>query len=163
MSPRKIYNGILTGCGGAAAAAILFIVLLVSLNIFLRKFLQTSIPWTIEVCEYALYFATFMAAPWVLAKNAHIRVDVFTSFLDAHYRRYLNLFVDLIGLGTSLVFLVYGIQATYASWTSNALVFKELIVPEWRLLLIIPISFFLLSLEFFIRLTVGLRSKPEAS
>jgi len=160
---RKIYNGILTGCGGAAAAAILFIVLLVSLNIFLRKFLQISIPWTIEVCEYALYFATFMAAPWVLAKNAHIRVDIFTSFLTLRYRRYLNITVDLIGLGVSFVFLVYGIQATHASWASNALVFKELIVPEWRLLSIIPISFFLLSIEFAIRLTVGLRSEPEAS
>lgn len=162
MNLRRIYNGILTGCGAAAAAAILFIVLLVSLNIFLRKFFQISIPWTIEVCEYALYFSTFMAAPWVLAKNAHIRVDIFTSFLTPRYQHVLNVAVDFIGLGISLVFLVYGIEATYASWASNALVFKELIVPEWRLLLIIPMSSVLLSLEFSIRLAAGLRSRPEA-
>jgi len=158
---RNLYNSILTGCGVTAALAILFIVFLVSVNIFLRKFLQTSIPWTVEVCEYALYFATFMAAPWVLNQNAHIRVDVFTSFLTPEKSRYLNIIVDFIGLGVSIVFLVYGVEATFASWVGKALIFKELVVPEWWLLLILPLSALLLTIEFLSRLTAGFSSQPK--
>lgn len=138
----------LSACGALSALSIFAIVLLISANVLLRKFAQTNIPWAIEVSEYALYASTFLAAPWVLAKNAHIRVDVLTGRLTENTKARIESWVNALGLCVSLVFFYYGLQATWAAYSGNAIIFKELILPEWPLLAIIPFSACLLMLEF---------------
>ncbi|MFT6556382.1 TRAP transporter small permease [Sneathiella sp.] len=152
MRLSKFYDGLLVGCGVASAVAIFTIVVLVSINVMLRKFFHFSIPWTIEVSEYALYFSTFIAAPWALAKNAHIRVDLLANALTGRASLLLESATNVVGFLVSIVFLVYGIVSSYDSWSNNAMIFKELIIAEWLLLAIIPISAFLLSVEFIRRL-----------
>ena len=63
-------------CAALVAVSIAFIAFLIPLNLFMVKAQLGGIWWLFEGVEYVLYFGVFIGAPWVLQKNAHVKVDV---------------------------------------------------------------------------------------
>ena len=55
---------------------LIFMMLSVSADVFMRYFLSKPIFWVVEVNEYAVIYATFLGAAWVLAKDGHIKVEL---------------------------------------------------------------------------------------
>ena len=152
LSPRLIYTGFLNLCGLLAGAIIALIAVMVSLDVVLRNLAIGNFPWLIEVTEYALFGITFLAAPWVLHLGAHVRVDILIEALPRKANIVLECLMDIFGFLLSLVLIYYGIVATLDAWSLGSLIFKELIVPEWQLLWVIPFSGLLLALEFMLRI-----------
>jgi TRAP-type C4-dicarboxylate transport system permease small subunit len=146
------YARFLDGCGLLAGGLIAALAILVTVDVALRNFGITNLPWVIEVGEYALYGTTFLAAPWVLHQGAHVRVDFLLAVLPRAFARAAGSLMDGIGLAVSLTLLVYGFQATHASWRHGSIIVKELAVVEWPLLAILPLSAALLAIEFTRRL-----------
>ena len=58
-----LYRFLMQACGALAAALIGVVVLLVSFDVVARNVGAFSLPWIVEVTEYALPLATFLAAP----------------------------------------------------------------------------------------------------
>ena len=54
---------------------LLVMVVLVTADILLRNITRTGFPWANEVSEYALYAMTLLAAPWLLRRGQHVRID----------------------------------------------------------------------------------------
>ena len=149
---RHVYSALLHLCGTIAGLILATIAALVSVDVVIRNFGLGNMPWLLEVAEYALYVATFLAAPWVLHQGAHVRVDLLLTSLPAAAARRLEQVVDVIGLGVSAVFFYYGLKATLDAFATGAMIYKELIVPEWWLLAVLPSATFLMSVEFLRRL-----------
>ena len=97
--------------------------------------------------------------PWVLAENAHVRVDILINQLPASLARWLDAMINLCGLLVSAILVYYGVLATWDSYRLGSLIFKELSFPEWWLLWIMPLSGLLLGLEF-IRRSWQLFTRP---
>ena len=153
------YQRLLGLCGFVAGALIAALALLVSADVVLRNVTAGGLPWVLEIAEYILYISTFLGAPWVLSRNGHVRVDVFVSHLPVRLCRWADAAIDLIGLFVSLVLLYFGALATLDAQRIGSLIFKELVVPEWWLLIVIPCSAALLTVEFARRLSR--RCAPE--
>jgi hypothetical protein len=64
--------------------------------------------------------------------------------------------MNSLGLIVSLAIVYYGSLATLDAYSLGSLIFKELIIPEWCLLWIMPFSGLLLTLEFGIRIRLAL-------
>jgi len=141
--------GLLAGCAFAAIAA------LVTVDVALRNLGIGNLPWLLEVAEYALYVATFVAAPWVLRQGAHVRVDLLLNVCGRGAARALERIADAAGAAVSLVLFWYGTAALLDSFRLGSLIFKELVIPEWWLLAFIPLTTALLALEFALRLARG--------
>ncbi len=148
-----LYRQLLDLCGLIAGVMIGALALMVSADVVIRNLGAGGLPWALEVAEYILYVSTFLGAPWVLARNAHVRVDVFVSQVPASAAHWADVAVDLVGLLVSLVLLYFGATAAIDAHRIGALIFKELIVPEWWLLTVIPFSAALLTVEFCLRLS----------
>ncbi len=133
----------------AACAAILLGVtaLAVTLDVVARNVGLGSLPWILEVSEYVLPLATFLAAPWLLYRNEHIRLDVLLGSLP-----WLRYVVDLVGLAVCGVLVVYGVRTIQNSLAQGSMVFKSVVFPEWWLFVPVPICFGLLAIEFVRRL-----------
>jgi len=159
----RAYARLLEGCGLLAGAAIGLLALLISADIFGRNLGLFNFPWLLEVSEYCLYVATFLAAPWVLRLGAHVRVDVLIEALPARAAAWLERLADTIGLAVSAVLLWYGWLAAYDAFRLGSRIAKELIIPEWWLLCVIPLSALLLVIEFALRLgrARAARTAPE--
>lgn len=148
----RLYRALFDACGLAAGLTVAALAVLVSVDVAARNVGWFNLPWLLEVSEYALYGLTFLAAPWVLAENAHVRVDMLVNVLPRPIARGLEAFADLVGLAISGMLIYFGWLATRDAYVQGSLIFKQLIIPEWWLLWIMPFSGLLLALEFCRRL-----------
>jgi len=154
------YDRLLAACGLAAGIAIAIMAVLITLNVALRNLGLANFPWLLEVSEYVLYIGTFMAAPWVLRLGAHVRVDLVVGSVPRPVARLLNLAADLAGAFLSAVLGWYGARIAWEAFTRGDLLFKEIVIPEWPLLVVIPVSGLLLTIEFIRRIAAG--SQPPS-
>jgi TRAP-type transport system small permease protein len=148
----RAYLGLLHA--GAVAAALLLgaLALLVTADVVARNLDWGTLPWILEVSEYCLPLATFLVAPWLLARGEHVRVDVLMTVLPRRVGRALERAADAAGFAVSAVFVVYGTRAIASSVQQGSLVIKSIVFPEWWLFAPVPVSFAFLAVEFLRRL-----------
>src|SRR5262245_9745704 len=101
------------------------LILIMTVEIAIGSFGIGSRPWLIEVAEYLLCGGTFLAAPWVLRRGAHVRIDIVLTALPRHISRRLEQFVDLLGCGISAVLFYYGCVTVAQAWRANLILFKS--------------------------------------
>jgi TRAP-type C4-dicarboxylate transport system permease small subunit len=145
-----------------AALLLLAMVLLVTADIALRNTARFGFPWANEVTEYALYLTTLLTAPWLLRRGQHVRIDMALVLVPPRVAWLMEAIADLLGLAASLVLVWYGGVMTLQSARLGSLTIKNLVFPEWWLLVPLPVCFALLALEFvlrFHRLMTGPRTR----
>ncbi|MGH8429640.1 MAG: TRAP transporter small permease, partial [Solimonas sp.] len=120
--------------------------------VLLRDLGLGSLPWLIELSEYLMYAGTFLAAPWVLRQGSHVRVDVLLVALPKRLAMRAEQIVDCCGLAISAVLLYYGAAVVADAWRGGMVAYKTWYVPEWLLLLAIPLGCALLAIEFILRI-----------
>src|SRR3712207_3524539 len=96
--------------GRGAAWAILAAVLVSAVNAIVRKAFGVSSNAWLEL-QWYLFGAVFMlCAPWTLAVNEHIRIDIVSSRLSATARNVIEM------IGHLLFLLPFALVMTYLSW-----------------------------------------------
>lgn len=153
-SAGRLYHLLMSCCGGLAALTFGLMSVLVTLDVVLRNFNIDFIPASVEITEYMLMIATFIAAPWLLYQGGHIRIDVVVNKLPATTQKILVIICNLIGAFVCGVLTWQSCVVLQDSHKQGSLVFKELIFPEWWLSLPLLISSALLTLEFLRRLRI---------
>ena len=82
----------------ALSAGILGVIaVIIAINVVLRNLGLPVIYGALDAIQYALMIATFMGAPWVLAKGGHVKVDLLTASLAPVARARLSRVTSLIG------------------------------------------------------------------
>jgi TRAP-type transport system small permease protein len=135
------------------ACVLLFaMTLLIGADVVLRNVGLGGIAWSNEVCEYILYLVTLLAAPWLLRRGQHIRVDILLRALPPRIGWLLEWIGDIIGLVCCLYFVRYGFRVLADSYAAGAISIKTLVLPEWWLLVPMPFAFVAVSIEFIFRI-----------
>jgi TRAP-type C4-dicarboxylate transport system permease small subunit len=148
----RAYRGFLHACAVIAALLLGVTALFVTGDVVARNLGLGTLPWILEVSEYVLPLATFLVAPWLLARNEHVRLDVLLTALPQPLARALGRLADVLGLAVCIVFVVYGARAVASSAQQGSLVIKSIVFPEWWLYAPVPVCFALLAIEFVRRL-----------
>ena len=138
---------LMRACGGVAAAVIALITLLVCFDVISRNLGFRSVVWINEVTEYALPVATLAAAPWLMWRNQHVRLDLLGAVLSPRAQRRVDRFSAALGLIVSLLMVWYSIRTLLDSRAAGSIMLKALVFPEWWLFVSVPIGFGLLALE----------------
>ena len=140
----------------AATAGVLLgsMALAVAFDVVSRNIGFGAFPWIADASEYSLPLATFLAAPWLLAKNEHVRLDVLLHVLPGRAARMLDAASNSIGLAVCAVLVAYGLRTIANSASQGAMVIKSMVFPEWWLYVPVPLCFALLGIEFARRLCV---------
>ena len=131
---------------------LLALLLVICADVFTRNVFRTGLTWGNEVSEYLLYLMTLCAAPWLLRRGQHIRVDILLRALPGTVAWVLEWVVDIIGVASSLVLVYYGGSTVLDAIRSHATTMKSLVLPEWWLLWPFPVVFLLLAIEFCFRM-----------
>lgn len=135
-------------CAGLSAAILAAIALGISVNVVLRSVSDTALYGLLDLVEYGLLTATFLGAPWVLARNAHVSVDLVTASLPRHVARPLARLTAALGLIVSAVFLFYAIEAAMISAGRGSMIRQAFVLPEWWTLAAAPVGFALICAVF---------------
>lgn len=155
------YAWLLTCCGFAAGATLFLLALLITLDVLLRNLGLFSSGALLEITEYALFATTFIAAPWVLWLGSHVRVDLMLTQVPPPVARLMEIAADSVGLACSALLGWHGLGVTLETFQRGTLIVKQLVVPEWMLMLFIPVSCLLLVIEFLRRIVVAWRTPPR--
>jgi TRAP-type transport system small permease protein len=128
------------------------VLLLVCVDVIGRNLGFRSISWTVDVTEYSLPLATLLAAPWLLYRNEHVRLDLFSNSLSERWRIRMDRFGALVAALVCFVLAWYGVAAMLNAKTMGSMVMKDLVFPEWWLFAPLPLLFGMLAVESLRRL-----------
>jgi TRAP-type transport system small permease protein len=157
-----MFGRLLDALAMAAALILLAMVAIVTADIVLRNSTGGGFAWANEVSEYALYLMTLLAAPWLLRRGQHVRLDIILTLVPARVAWLMEAAGDALGFCVSVVLVRYGLAMTADSARLGAITIKNLVFPEWWLLAPLPATFALLAIEFvfrFDRLLKGERTR----
>lgn len=134
----------------AAAATLLFVGMTVAIcaEVLLRYGFNSPIAWVVEISEYALLWITFLGAAWVLRHGGHVRVDIVLQYLSPTALRVCGLVSSAMGALTTLVLLVFGVEATVTAMLRGAFKPTGIDVPTWMVVVVIPFGALLLLFRF---------------
>lgn len=162
------WGRLLNGLAFVACAVVLLMTLMICADVLLRNTRivpgMLGLAWSNEVSEWMLYLVTMLAAPWLLRRGQHIRVDILLRAIPRHIGWYCEWVADTLGLACCIVIAYYGFRATLASFSGGSLSIKTLVLPEWWILAPLPVAFVLLSVEMVFRmrrLTLGERAPRD--
>jgi TRAP-type C4-dicarboxylate transport system permease small subunit len=150
------YEKLLEALAALAGLMLFAMMMMICLDVLLRNTAwipsMRGLEWSNDLSEAMLYLITLCAAPWLLRRGQHIRVDIVLRAIPKSAAWYCEWVVDVLALACCLVMVVYGARSAYASFASGALSIKTLITPEWWLLAPLPIAFLLLAIEVLFRM-----------
>jgi len=120
----------------------------ICINVLLRNLGLPTIYGALDAIQYALMIATFCAAPWVLARGGHVKVDLITAAVPPRVQRTLGVAVHLIGAFATAVLGWYGAQAALASAARGSMIRTSFVLPEWWMMVFVPLSMALCLIVF---------------
>jgi C4-dicarboxylate transporter DctQ subunit len=140
-----------------AALLMVFITALISYSIAARYLSLPYPTWVIQFTEYALLWVTFLGAAWLLRQEKHVSIDLLTARLGSRGKRIQKIAHSVTG----------GLVCVVISWNSCLLVWdhfrrgvidiRAVDMPKYAILLIVPLGFIFLLIQFFRDLVTALK------
>jgi TRAP-type C4-dicarboxylate transport system permease small subunit len=163
-----LYGKLLDALALVACVLLFLMMLMICADVLLRNVrlfeALRGLAWSKEVSEAMLYLITMLAAPWLLRRGQHIRVDIVLRAIPERLAWYCEWLCDAAALVCCAVMVFYGAHMALASKSSGSLSIKTLVTPEWWLLAPLPVAFALLGVEvmFRMRRLYGAERGPRA-
>ena len=99
-------------CGLAEALAIvalLAVTALIMAQIVAREVFTVGLSWADELARYAGLCVVFLAVPALLARDEHVRVDMFLNMMPPRLR-------SAVGIGNEILMVAFGALFVTAGW-----------------------------------------------
>lgn len=157
----EAYGRLLDAMLVAACFLLLGITILIGLDVLLRNIGLGGIPPSNELSEDALYLITILAAPGLLRRGQHIRIDIILRAIPPRIAWACEWIGDAVGIVCCLYFFWYGLRVTAASYAAGSISIKTLIMPEWWIFAPMPLCFLLVAVEFVFRMRLLALSPRE--
>ncbi len=121
---------------------------MITIAVIMRYYFKVSVAWSTEIEEYMLYLAVLFAAPWIMRKDAHVRVDILLNKATGGTKRVLQLIGNTVGLLICAGLFYFGLLATYENFIRGTKIIKVMPIPKYLPLLIVPLMGFVLFFIF---------------
>lgn len=150
MSNRFIalYDRLLDGMAALGATMMVLMSLWVTYEVIARYVFNNATIWAVDLSEYALLWATFLASPWLVRQGGHVQIESLLDRISPRQRHALGVFSSLVAAGVALVMLWQGLDATIEAFTRGQMVARSWRVPRFAVWMIIPFGCFFLVIEF---------------
>lgn len=159
-----LYERAITALAFVGALLMGGMALWITYEVLMRYYLGRPTFWAVDLSEYAMLWATFLAAPWVLRREGHVRVEVFVERLSARRQRALGVPISALGAIVCAIMTWQGAATVWDFYVRATYVAREWQVPQFAVYLAIPIGSALLTIEFARRAgRLGRATEREAS
>lgn len=135
----------------AALSGVLIVLMMLgtSIDVLMRYFLNAPIHGLVAFTEFGLLYIAFLAAPWLLRLDYHVRLDFLINSLRTRQRALLGFVTNLLGGVVCVVFVWYGTQEAWELWMRNVYdIFKLQGFPKAIPVAIIPACGLVLLIQF---------------
>jgi len=134
----------------AFVAGVLLVLMTVSIGYaILSRAVGLPFPlWVVQFNEYALLWITFLGTAWVLGRNRHIAIDLMTRNLNPRTRAVFDLLHSVVGGAVCAVIFWFGLKTVLSMYQRGVTDVSSVDIPRYLVLLVIPLGFLLLALQF---------------
>jgi TRAP-type C4-dicarboxylate transport system permease small subunit len=137
---------------------LVFMTLTIGYAIFARAVGLPGPLWIVQFNEYAMLFATFLGAAWLLSKKKHVSVELVVSRFNKRTQKIFDLIHSLLGMALCAILCWYGTLTTIENFQREVIHVQAVDVPMAYVLFVIPLGFFFLFLQFVRDFVTGLQS-----
>lgn len=143
----------------AVVAALLFLFMTFSIcySIITRTVGLPTPVWTVQLNEYAMLWMTFLGTAWLLAKNRHVAIQIVVSRLNRRGKKVFQTIHDFMGLLLCGAICYFGAIITWEHFERNVMDVQVIDVPKALVIIVIPVGFLLLALQFTRRIVENLK------
>jgi TRAP-type C4-dicarboxylate transport system permease small subunit len=141
-----------------AALLFLFMTFSICASIFTRSFSLPTPVWTNQFNEYAMLWMTFLGTAWLLSKDRHVSIQIILSRLNNKMKRLFRIIHNVMGFLLCAAICTFGTLTTWDHFERNVIDVQVLDIPKAWIILVIPLGFFLLVLQFLRRIIEDLRA-----
>jgi len=158
----RFYDRLIVAMAYLAGLMILAMSLWISYEVVARYVFLSPTIWAADLSEYALLWSTFLAAPWVLRRDAHVRVEVFVDVLGLRAQRVLGFSVSLIAAIACAILALRSGFTVYDYYDRGLMIARIWQVPRFIPYMAIPLGSTILTIECLRRTAFYLRATdPE--
>ena len=162
-----IFDRILDVTAAIAASLIVGMMLLVTVEVCLRYFLNRPMVWVITIIQWSLVFMTFLGAAWLLRREGHVIMDFVLNQLSQNSRDRLNAVTSVFCAIVCLVIFWFSLRVNIDYFQVHYIYQATVELPAFILQAVVPLGSFLLFIQFLrraygYRLKVRMSPKPAA-
>lgn len=143
----RLIEGLSTGGAFLSAAGMMFIVILVVIEIFLRAVLNTSTLVSSEYGGYALVFLILTGLAYTMKEEGLIRISLLTTHFSANGKRIADIISGVIGVAITGFALKYSVSMVFETWELEMTADTIAETPLWIPQLAIPVGLALLLIQ----------------
>ncbi|MDD5224052.1 MAG: TRAP transporter small permease [bacterium] len=144
---RKIDLGISWAESVSLVSILGFMALLAFFQVFCRNFFNFGFAWGDEVLRHLVVWVGLIGASLGIRDDRSIRIDVINRLFPPRINKYSEGLLNLIGAIVSILLILASLKFLQMEKEYNE-VFSSLRIPVWKVLVIYPISFGVISLRF---------------
>ncbi len=137
---------------GIAATMVIFMMLAISYSVVMRYLFNRPIAWIVEISSYLMLYITFLGTAWLLRREGHVEIDLFTGGMKPRTKTRLRAVTSIGGAVVGFVLAWKGSLVTVDYFKRGVMAMDILNTPQYLLMAIIPIGGFLLMIEFILRI-----------
>jgi TRAP-type C4-dicarboxylate transport system permease small subunit len=137
---------------GIAATMMIFMMLAICYSVITRYLFNRPIAWIVEISSYLMLYITFLGTAWLLRREGHVEIDLFTGQLSPKQRATLRSVTSVGGAAVGFVLTWKGVLITIDYLRRGVMAMDILNTPQYLLMAIIPVGGFLLMIEFILRI-----------
>ena len=134
-----------------ASVILIFIWWSVLAEIVMRYFLNRPLIWVVEITEMLLVYIAFLTAAWLLKREGHVTIEIVLEQLKPSSRALINTITSVLCAILCLFVMWYSVETTWDLFQRGTASFTMIMLPKWITLVIVPVGFFLLFIQFLIR------------
>jgi len=148
--------------GGVVAAVLLIAVMLATtIKVIFRYGLREGLIGVDQISGTMLLYIAMLGAAGVLRRNEHVTIDLLLGYVGPRTRWLLTVVSALSGAAVCLIVTAFGTLEVIDSIRTGVRIPAEIEMPRAVNLIVIPIGFLLLALQF-LRQAVDLLKGAEA-
>jgi TRAP-type C4-dicarboxylate transport system permease small subunit len=146
---------------GILALLLTTMILLASLQIIMRNFWDSGLPWADPSLRTIVLWLAMMGAMAATRDHSHIRIDLLSRFLPPHLSQLNKRFTDLFTSVVCGILAWHGARFVYYEWQDGMMLFDN--IPAWYAEAIIPIGFGIMAIRFLLDTLMGEQWEEEIS
>jgi len=159
---KTVFDRVLNALSAVAGVLVALMMLEVSVDVFMRYFLNRPISWTIEFTQYAMIFVLYLGVAWVLRGEGHVVMDIVLIRMNHQSRNLTNVITSILAAIVCSIVTWFGILVNVDYFKTGYMYGEVLNIPAFSLQFIVPLGMFLLTIQF-LRRAYGFLGKPGTS
>ncbi len=145
---KSLVGGVNIILGAICGSIMILMLVLTCVNVAMRYIFDNPIAWADQFTSYGLVYLTFIGAPYVLSKHGHVSMDLFPPKRGSILKNRSIVVINVAGIIYCSMFFLLSVRELRKVIAKKSMVLDAIAVPEWIVILVIPIGFALLIVQF---------------